>query len=232
MSQLNTLINEINFFLKNPLTIWLKLYFKRIYILVKYRKKKCKIGYLSSLNECEIGNYNTIYNNVKISNSSLGDYVYIADNSVITNTSIGNFCSIGPNVKIVLGIHPTNHVSTFPAFFSTRGQCQISFCENNLIEELGTVIVGNDVWIGANSIILDNVTIGDGAIIAAGSVVTKDVPPYEIVGGIPARSIKKRFTESQIENLARIKWWEKDIIWIKNKSRLFRDIDLFLKDEV
>lgn len=190
-------------------------------LLRKNRNKFLKIGYLSSVQNTEIGLYNTIYENVGISNSLLGDFVYIAPNTLISNTKTGKFCSIGPNVRIGLGIHPTHFISTFPAFFSSKGQCQIVFTEEDQIEEIGKVEIGNDVWIGANALIMYNVKIGDGAVIAAGAIVTKDVEPYSIVAGVPAREIKKRFTDEEISALSEIKWWDKDISWLKNNARLF-----------
>ena len=88
--------------------------------------------------------------------------------------------------------------------------------------------IGNDVWIGLNATILDGVTIGDGAIVAAGAVVTKDVPPYAVVGGVPAKIIKYRFTESQIDFLLKFRWWEKDRKWIQQNYKRFQDIESFI----
>ncbi|NBB22844.1 antibiotic acetyltransferase [Runella sp. CRIBMP] len=172
--------------------------------------------------------YNTIYDGAGLSNCSLGDYVYIADNSLLSNTTIGKFCSIGPEVRIGLGIHPTSFISTFPTFFSTKQQCQITLVEKDYIEETGAVTIGNDVWIGANALVLYNVTIGDGAVIAAGSVVTKDVPPYAIVGGVPAKIIKKRFSEEEIKQLLTLRWWDKDINWLRENAEFFSEGRAFL----
>lgn len=215
-------------FLKNPITIWLRWYFRYRKLLWRNRNKNIKVGYLSELINVKIGKYNTIYDNVFVTNSKIGDFVYIASNSRISNTTIGNFCSIGSNVEIVFGKHPTNLVSTFPAFYSTRKQCQITFTLNDSFDEIGYVNIGNDVWIGSNCIILDDVTIGDGAIIAAGAVVTHDVPPYTIVGGIPARSIRKRFNDNIIEKLLKFKWWDKDEKWLKENAHLFINTNDFI----
>jgi acetyltransferase-like isoleucine patch superfamily enzyme len=89
---------------------------------------------------------------------------------------------------------------------------------------MGTVTIGNDVWLGANVIVLDNITIADGAIVAANSVVTKDVPPYAIVGGTPAKLIKYRFDEADIAFLLEYQWWDKDINWLRENLSLFHDI--------
>ncbi|GAB3932153.1 hypothetical protein GCM10028827_30120 [Mucilaginibacter myungsuensis] len=107
-----------------------------------------------------------------------------------------------------------------------------NFISDNHFKAYDTVSIGNDVWIGSNAIIMDGVTIGNGAVIAANSVVTKDVGDYEIVGGVPAKLIKKRFDENLIMKLNEIEWWDKDEAWIKKNIDNFRDIERFLKQDV
>ena len=201
-------------FFKNPITIWTRWFFLSRRLIFINRKKNLKIGYMSSLKNVNFGLYNTFYEHTVIRDSSIGDYVYVGNKTKINRTIIGNFCSIGPNVQIGLGTHPTNLLSTFPAFYSTRKQCQISFTKSDSYNEVGTNMVGNDVWIGANVIIMDNIKIGDGAIIAAGAVVTKNVLPYSIVGGVPAKNIKYRFSQEKIEKLLTQAWWKNDLNWI------------------
>jgi len=122
-----------------------------------------------------------------------------------TKLNIGKFCSIADGVKIILGgEHRTDLVSTYPfsiLFESAQG------IEGHPITK-GDVIIGNDVWIGSYVIILSGVIIGDGAIIGAGSVVCKDVAPYSIVAGDPARQIRFRFDEAKISALLKIAWWD------------------------
>lgn len=213
----------MNLIMLNPFTLWLKWYIQTTKLLFKERGKNLKIGYMTKFVNVIFGNYNTLYDNITISNSKINDFVYIGSETKISNTIIGKFCSIGPDVKIGLGKHPTHLISTFPAFFSTRKQCQITFTDKDYYIETGKITIGNDVWIGANAIIMDDITIGNGAVIAAGAVVTKNVAPYEIVGGVPARLIKKRFADKEIENLLDFKWWEKDYSWLKQNSSLFNN---------
>jgi acetyltransferase-like isoleucine patch superfamily enzyme len=213
---------------KNPITIWIHWVFKTFLLWFKYRKNNLKIGYLSILTNCSFGIYNTIYEKCSLSDVNLGNFTYVASNTKINRTRIGKFCSIGPNCQIGIGKHPSNKfVSTHPIFYSTRKQAQITFSDKDHFFEFENIEIGNDVWIGSNVIIIDGVKIGDGAIVAAGSVVTKEVQPYSIVGGVPAKIIKYRFKEPQIEFLMNLKWWDKDINWIKKNHMKFHNIDYF-----
>lgn len=148
----------------------------------------------------------------KVKNSQIGFYTYVGPKTTINNTIIGNYCSISSNVRMGLGNHPTTFFSTSPIFY---GENNI-FNNNNYIhleynekEEFKKISIGNDVWIGAEVIILDGVKIGNGAVVAAGSVVTKDVANYSIVGGVPAKLIKRRFDDKTIIDLENSSWWDK-----------------------
>ncbi len=165
----------------------------------------------------------------------MGYATYIGNNCNISGI-IGRFCSIGNDVTTVAGNHPINKfVSTHPCFYSTVKQCGITFVSEDYFEEClkvdnagHAVSIGNDVWIGDRVTIIGGVKIGDGAVIAAGAVVTKDVEPYEIVGGVPAKRIKKRFSDERISYLLNLKWWSKSIGWIKQNAVLFRNVDDFI----
>ncbi len=178
---------------------------------------------------------NNLGNNSVFVSSSLGYASYIGDGSRFSRTQIGRYCSIGPNVECIFGRHPAQtFVSTHPAFFSVNHSIGLSYVKEQRFQEHPepldeegkyTIRIGNDVWIGANVAIIDGVTVGDGAIIAANALVAKDVPPYTIVGGVPAKELKKRFTNEQIGFLLNLKWWEKPVDWITEHGRYFCDIE-------
>lgn len=139
--------------------------------------------------------------------SKIGRHTYVV-NARIVRSDIGSFCSIGPEVNIGgLGSHPAKWISTHPVFYSTIKQSGKTFANKDLFGELKNNRIGSDVWIGARSLILDGIQIGSGAIVAAGSIVTKDIPPYAIVGGVPATIIKYRFSADVISSLLDWQWW-------------------------
>ena len=124
-----------------------------------------------------------------------------------------------------LGRHPVHFVSLHPVFYSKLSQAGVTFSDRNYFEELLPVTIGNDVWIGAGAIILDGVTIGDGAVIAAGAVVVRDVEPYSIVGGVPAKLIRNRFNEETMRLLFQIKWWDWPLDTLKQTTHLLHSED-------
>jgi len=154
---------------------------------------------------------------------------YVAEASRVGFTDIGAFSSIGPNVSLGgLGWHPIDRLSTHPAFYSAGLKAGTSFVQPqnhiDIEDELPRTIVGNDVWMGVGCIVLDGLTIGDGAVIAAGAVVTKDVPPYAIVGGVPARIIRYRFDEATIAALLDWRWWDLSNAQLENIAARFMKI--------
>lgn len=165
--------------------------------------------------ESQLEGNNVIYDRCQLAKVSLGAYSYVSTDADISNLSIGKFCSVGPNLKCGYGLHPTNYVSTSPVFFSTRKQCGATFADRDLFTEQQSTTVGHDVWVGANVYLKDGINVGHGAVLAAGAVVTKDVPPYVIVGGVPAKTIRPRFSESVIAELLDLEWWH----WSESELR-------------
>ena len=202
--------------------------------------RKNKISKLSKLKRNEFEGANSVAKFSIIVDSKIGYATYINSYSKLFKCKIGRFCSISQKVQVVFGNHPTNDfVSTHPAFYTTRNQSNFSFVNKLKFEEYAFadkakkyfIEIGNDVWIGYGVILKSGIHIGDGAIIAAGAVVTKDVPPYSIVGGVPAKVIKYRFNEEEIEFLNNLKWWNKEINWIEKKAPLFENIKK-LREEI
>jgi chloramphenicol O-acetyltransferase type B len=170
---------------------------------------------------------------VDVRQSEIGNFSYVSNGTKINRTKVGKFCSIGPRCLIGgLGKHPTNLISTHPVFYSQLKQASISFANKQYFEEFEETVIGNDVWIGANAIIIDGVSIGDGAIIASGAVVNKSVEPYAIVGGVPAKLIKKRFDDEEVTHLLNIQWWDWSLETLKvNANKFLQNKPLQLDQE-
>ncbi|MCH5245824.1 MAG: antibiotic acetyltransferase [Muribaculaceae bacterium] len=164
------------------------------------------VGDFSIVKQSVIDDYVDINRNCIVANSKIGRCSYIGRNSTIMRTNLGQFCSISWNASVYYGgTHNLYAPTTFPIDFWDK-----IFREWGGVKPVVNVkvtTIGNDVWIGNGAIILNGVTIGDGAVIGAGAVVTKDVEPYTVVAGIPAKVIKKRFDDNTIERLLKIKWW-------------------------
>lgn len=209
------------------------------FIVNKYKLAKtihgdnCFIHPLSSANGCILEGNNTIYRKTCVDNSYIGQGSYISFNCYLAQCKIGRYCSIANNTTLVCGTHPSHTwVSTHPAFYSPDNSAHFSYTTQQLYVDYEYsdknnelfAIIGNDVWVGCGAKIINGVSIGDGAIIAAGAVVTKDVPPYAIVGGTPAKIIRYRFEPEEIDYLLKLQWWNKSEEWIKSYSYLFSDI--------
>lgn len=208
--------------------------FYNIFLKIKYKNihigYKCRILYGTKFE-----GFNTILDNT-VFGGSIGSNSYIGENCFL-KAAVGRYCSIANRVHSITGMHPTKKfVSTSPVFFSPVKKNGNTYVSKFKFEEVAvfadknvSVIIGNDVWIGENVSFIGKIEVGDGAIIAANSTVVKDIEPYSIVGGTPARLIRKRFEEEQIEFLLKFKWWNKDVTWIKEHANDFEDIISFME---
>ncbi len=203
-------------------------HYKKNKLLKQYKEKNLRVEMFVAIENATIGKHVFLGSEVQFKNATIGDYSYINAKTHVNHTRIGKFCSIGPEVQFGLGKHPTNLISTHPTFYATNKPFD-TFSDKNYFKEFQEIELGNDVWIGSKSIIMGGVTIGNGAIVAAGSIVTKDVQPYEVVGGVPAKHIKYRLDENTIIALEKIKWWDKDEKWLQENYELFLDNKKFIK---
>lgn len=214
-------VNKLFRFFFLPLGLLLKIYelaldgSRDIYNKLRFKNatidRNCCISH-----SCKISPHCHILENSFILNSIINSYSYVGRNSLVQNASIGSFCSIANDVHIGLGSHPIDYFSTSPLTYRVANTFKIKLVDQNYdFEEYNKIEIGNDVWIGFRAVIMDGVKIGDGAIVAAGAVVTKDIPPYAIVGGIPAKIINHRFEPEKIKYLLDLKWWNLPLSEIK-----------------
>lgn len=164
-----------------------------------------------------------IYSFCQIFNSNIGSYTYVSRKTSIIHANIGAYCSIAGGVKIGMGTHNIKSVSSSPAFYSKNNALGITFAQNNNFTEFKRVEIGNDVWIGARAMIMSGIKIGHGAVIGAGAIVTKDVPNYAVVVGVPAKTIKYRFSKKSIKILIESEWWNWPEEIIRDKLQLFQN---------
>lgn len=214
----------------------IKLLFSKCVLKKKYNLicgKRVEIG-----NDVHLEGHNLLADGTYIRNCDMGFATYVGRESWIENSIIGRYTSIGPHVQTIIGSHPTKKfVTTHPAFFSTQKQVGFSFVKENKYEEFmdfdkkgHSIRVGSDVWIGANALIMEGVTIGDGAIIGAGALVNKDIPDYAVAVGVPAKVIRYRFDDKQVNRLKEVLWWEKDLDWIEKKAEDFGNSEIFFEN--
>lgn len=215
---------------------YIKKILKFVYFKVKYSRIVRFDFSVSIAKKSSFEGMNKLYPNSFFS-GELGFGSYIADNSTIY-AKVGRYTSIAQDVKVLIGTHPYTHpyVSTSPVFFSNKKQNGSTYTKEQKFQELRyidkeetySVNIGNDCWIGERALIIWGVKIGDGAVVLAGAVVTKDVPPFSVVGGVPAKVLSYRYNKETIDFLLKFKWWNKGEKWIIKNSNYFQDINAFI----
>jgi acetyltransferase-like isoleucine patch superfamily enzyme len=200
------------------------------YNLARYKKRypNCDFYPGAIISDTEFQGYNVVFNDTIIDGCKLGAHTYVQKKATIFNAEIGKFCSIAAYVSIGPGIHKTDGISTHPVFYLQNTPLVKKYSDKDLFTSSKKTLIGNDVWIGERAIIVDGVSIGNGSIVAAGAVVTKDVLPYSIVGGVPAKILKMRFDENIASSVNASAWWDKSEEWLEKNYRTFADPEQFL----
>jgi len=205
--------------MKNLLVYLCRISFLRKYIIILLKKLR--------KNELDTHHLRLVFK--KYYDIDIGEYSYggcFNIDKIPQRTKIGKFCSFGDNILIIPTNHPIDTVTTHPIVFKPKFGVVL-----NDPRSVNMLTLGNDVWVGSNVTILPSVaSVGDGAIIATGSVVTKDVPPYAIVAGVPAKIIKYRFDYKTIESLLAIRWWNWPEKKIFQNGLKFTNCEKFIKE--
>ena len=186
--------------------------------LAVQRPPKKKLGEAPHIHEsavvvnCSLGIYTDIGARTAMSDTAFGDYSYITSDCHVIGSTIGKFCSIANQTRINPGNHPVWRASQHHFTYRSRqyGLAEEDDSEVFAWREANAVLLGHDIWIGHGATILAGVTIGSGAVVGAGAVVSKDVAPYAIVAGVPAKPIRRRFADSIAERLQALAWWDWD----------------------
>lgn len=196
---------------------------RRLLVLLKNilslpKRLASHIALFCILQEAVVDKTAAICSGVRFYRGKIGKYSYIGNNSFVSDTDIGSFTSISTDCYIGGTSHPTDWVSTSPVFHKWENIMKKNFARHEF-EIFKRTTIGNDVWIGNRVMIKAGVKIADGAVIGMGSIVTKDIGPYEIWAGNPARLIRKRFEDETIDALEKMKWWE----WDDNKIEKYAE---------
>ena len=192
-------------------------FYKNVKVTGSRAQEGVSVGDNSIIFECVLGQNVNINRNVNAAYSEVGFATYINHNTTLRNARVGKFCSVSWNVSIGGKNHDYNNISQYPPYWWKK---LFSLDEVKDERSFRDCVIGNDVWIGSGANILRQVEVGHGSVIAAGAIVTKDVPPYSIVMGAPASVYKKRFDEDTIAKLLEIKWWDWPLETIRENVHL------------
>jgi acetyltransferase-like isoleucine patch superfamily enzyme len=204
---------------------------KNLYRLIFHRVRQSdaaiQLGAIVSL-DSTLGAKVRILDECRIYNCDIGRYTYLGSSCHFERTEIGAFTSIGSQVICGRGTHPLNFISTYPGFYTDKAQGAEFLGASQTFLDAPRTFIGSDVWIGDRAIIIGGIEVGHGAVIAAGAVVTRDVPAFAIVGGVPAKVIKYRFPESLIRDIVASKWWDASVDQIRAAAKFSDKPEIFI----
>lgn len=192
-----------------------------------YLAKLLKKARLAAIKDSDVHPTSKVEPGTAFVRSSMGKHSFCGYDCEISHARIGSYTSIANGVIIGGGRHPMEWVGMSPVFYEGRDSVRKKFSEHARVPPR-EVVIGHDVWIGRSAIILPGVSIGHGAVVGAGAVVTKAVPPYAIVAGNPARVLRYRFAEDVIARLLAIEWWQMDEAELERLAAHFTDVEAFL----
>lgn len=195
------------------------------YLIARLQKK----ARLSALRNTSIDPTSAVEGGSQLVSVSMARHSFCGYDCTILNAEIGAFCSISDQVYIGGSAHPMHFVSTSPVFLSHRDSVKTKFSRHDFLD-MPKTIVGNDVWIGYGARIKAGVHIGHGAVVGMGAVVTRNVSPYTVVGGNPAREISRRFSPELVEALLKSEWWNYSDDDLKKYAGKFNDPESFLRE--
>lgn len=194
--------------------------YKNVILKSSTVSEKCIIGDFCRIEDTSLAYFAQIYPNGIVYSTDIGAYSYVQKNSSVWHAAIGKYCSVSWNVSIGGGEHDFHRVTTHSMLYSAP----YGFVDEPLYDRFNKkCTIGNDVWIASGASILRGVTVGDGAVIGAGAIVTKDVEPYSIVAGVPAKKIGQRCSDELISEMLEIKWWDFPEDVIKRNIELFNE---------
>lgn len=199
---------------------------QRVLLLILTKLKSLFVSSISFFSRVEfsaVSKKAKIWDHCKLYHTSVGDYTYVGRHCRMIHAKVGKFCSIaGDYSQIGMATHSIENISSSPIFTSFHNATGYKWADQTTYNEYNEVTIGNDVWIGSRVMVIGGVKIGNGAVVGAGAVVTKDVPPYAIVGGVPAKIIKYRFSDDIIATLEKLKWWDLKSDVLKKNIQLFQ----------
>lgn len=198
----------------------------------RYLGEKPTIHPTSSVVKSRLGSWTDIGPRVDISESEIGDYTYFAGDASAIYAKIGKYCSIASHVRINPGNHPMGRVMQHHLTYR-RIKYGLGAADDEAFfdwRRADAVEIGHDVWLGHGVVVMAGVKIGTGCAVGSGAVVTKDLPPYSVAVGVPARVIRKRFDHDTIEKLLKSQWWDWDRKTLEEKFEEFLDLETFLKN--